>query len=84
MNKRQVKKKEKKELLLGGMTYQEDRKLMREMHEYEIAQSRNRKIPEDIEILVELGIATWEEVENKLSAKDKGKRRLRQLKKVNK
>lgn len=56
------------------MTYQEDRKLMREMHEYEIAQSRNRKIPEDIEILVELGIYTWEEVENKLSAKDKGKK----------
>lgn len=78
MNKRQAKKKKRNEMLLGGMTYREDRQLKRDMKEYETRQNRNKEISEDIEVLVELGIYTWEEVENRLSVKDK-KRRWRQI-----
>ena len=78
MNKRQAKKKKRNEMLLGGMTYREYRQLMRDMKEYETRQNRNKEIPEDIEVLVEIGIYTWEEVENRLSVKAK-KRRWRQI-----
>ena len=82
MNKRQAKKKKRNEMLFYGMTYREDRQLMREMKEYETSQRRNKKIPEDIECLVEIGIYTWEELENKLNRENKEKVRWRQIKKV--
>ena len=75
MNKRQAKKKKRNEMLFCGMTYREDRQLTREMKEFEIQQRRTKETPEDIEILVELGLYTWEDVKNKY----KKKRRWRQL-----
>lgn len=82
MNKRQVKKKQKNNILFYGMTYREDRLLLREMHEYEISQKHNKSLPDDIEILVELGIYTKEEVANRIYSKDREKRRHRQINRV--
>lgn len=82
MNKRQAKKKEKNKSLFYGMTYREDRLLLRELHEHEISQKHYKSLPDDIEILVELGIYTKEEVENRIYAKDKEKRRHRQINRV--
>lgn len=82
MNKRQAKKKKRNEMLLGYLTYREDRQLIREVKEFEISQSRFKKTPEDIECLVELGIYTWEEVKNKRYGEHKEKRRWRQIRKA--
>ena len=81
MNKRQTKKKEKNEMSLCGMTYREDRQMMREVREYEASKSHIKSINEDMKILVELGIYTWEEVAAKLY-RAKQKSRWRQVKKV--
>ena len=62
MNKRQAKKETKKALLCGG-SYRKDRKFMRMYNEFEVSQRRTRTLPEDIEILIELGIYTREEVD---------------------
>lgn len=82
MNKRQAKKKKRNEFFLDGMTYREDRLLSRVMHEHEIAQKHYKSLPDDIEILVELGIYTKEEVANRIYAKDREKRRHRQINRV--
>ena len=76
MNKRQAKKKKRNEILFCGMTYREDRQLEREMQEFETRQRRNKDIPEDFEILVELGFYTWEDAKRMHNKK----RRWRQLK----
>lgn len=82
MNKRQKKKKQRNELLLGGNSYREDRKAMRVYHEFEVSQRRCRTIPEDVEILIELGIYTREELEDRFYKQKREKRRNRQLRKV--
>lgn len=66
MNKRQAKKKQRNEDLMGYMSYREDRKNMREWHEFEISQRHARTIPEDMEVLIELGIYTEKELADKL------------------
>lgn len=80
MNKRQAKKKEKKEILLCGLKYREDRLLMRMYHEHIISQKHSKTLHKDNEILVEIGIYTEEEVANKFQWKEK--RRWKQLRRL--
>ena len=82
MNKRQKKKKQRNELLLGGNSYRKDREYMRGLHEFEISQRHCRAIPEDAEILIELGIYTREELTDMLYNKKYEKLRHRKFKKV--
>jgi hypothetical protein len=82
MNKRQAKKETKKALLCGLCgSYRENRKAMRMYHEFEVSQRRCRTIPEDIEILIELGIYTREEADRFRYPKGE-KRRNRWLRQV--
>ena len=82
MNKRQAKKKQRNEDSIGILSYREDRKVMRECHEYEISRMRSRVIPEDVEILIELGFYTEKEVADKLFRTKTKKPRYVQLRKV--
>lgn len=82
MNKRQAKKKQRNEDSIGILSYREDRKVMREWHEYEISRMRSRVIPEDVEMLIELGFYTEKEVADKLFRTKTKKPRYVQLRKV--
>ena len=86
MNKRQAKKTEKKDFLLGGRSYKENKKLDKFYREHQVNFYRIHKVfngfTEEHKELMELGFFTKEEILEMYNPR-KPKIRHRQLNKVN-
>lgn len=86
MNKRQTKKQRKKEFLLGGRSYKENKKLDKFYHEDQVNFYRNHRefygFTQEHKELMQLGLFTKEEILEMYKPR-KPKIRHRQLSKVN-
>lgn len=83
MNKRQAKKAERNNILLYGITYLENRKILRQ-HEVYVAKSKQahsvfRGFEEEEQFLIDMGIYTEDEVKSMYYGKGIEKFRWRQI-----